>query len=300
MPTPTEVVDVLVDEFEPTRSVLLEDAVIEVLRQLGLSESAALDWVDERQMRAVNFHLLRLHAEQLPFDMSVRAPSRLIGKKRPRPDDSPQTTKIREGFSHIPSLVTALCSFDEVKFEYLCAALMLRVGAVDAYVSQAADDGGVDFYGRIPVLLGDASVPPGLVRTTLEVRPVLYLGQAKRFSEKAMIGRPELQKFAGQVSDCIRQYPLMTKPPSHRVPENYYRKGEVCMPFFITTAQFSGDAQDYAQSVNMIIADGRLIAELLVYWGFGTKSLSEVDADSVVDWVRDIKRASPFSPPSTY
>jgi Restriction endonuclease len=295
MPTASQVVDVLIEEFERSHSALLEDAVMEALKILGLGEYEALEWLDDRQTRLVNHYLAQRQPEQLPFDISLTRPYRLIGKARIRTYDAPETKRIRQEIHLIEPLIDALSAIGDNEFEHVCAAVMLRAGAIDAAVTAASDDGGIDFFGRIPVLVGDTSVPTSLVRTTLEIRPVLFLGQAKRYLSGSLIGRPELQKFAGQVRDCLDKFRNMVKPPSHRVPDGYYETGEPCLTFFITTARFTTDARDYAQSVNMILADGHLLAELLVYWGFGEKSLSSVDAAAVVDWVASIKTGTAFS-----
>jgi len=241
--------------------------------------------------------LEQIQPEMLPFELSVQRPERLVGKRRPRVGDSPETKALRERLNTIDGLVEIVASMDDNAFEYLCAAIIVRNGASDANVTAHSDDGGIDVFGRLPVLVGDSRIPRGLARTTLDVRDILFLCQAKRYGRQQTIGRDELQKFAGQSRDCLTAYRNIERKPSHRVPASYYVEEELCLTLFMTSASFSRQARSYADGVNMVLADGRLIAELLVVWGVGGHPGSATSSDAVLDWSMRMHEGRPFSGP---
>ena len=85
----------------------------------------------------------------------------------------------------------------------------------------------------------------------------IYL-QAKRYSDKS-VGRPDIQAFVGALE------------------ERRARKG-----VFITTSQFSREAQDYCKKIEkkVVLIDGRKLAELMIQYGLGvsTKQVYDVKA----------------------
>jgi hypothetical protein len=286
--TPTEVAEELIQSFDRQRSVLLEEAVLESLKRLGMGHWDAIYVADAAFVSQVRHALEKALPQQLPFEFSLDKPVRLIGKSRPMASDTAEARRIRQELGLIEQLKTTLAELDDVEFEYLCAAILLRSGASEAFVTSRADEGGIDFYGRIPILLGDASIPSTLVRTSLEVRNILFLGQSKRFASNTRIGRPELQKFVGQIRDCLAQYAGMTVPPHHHVPFTYYAEGEPAIGFYLTSAGFSADARDYAQSRNVVLADGQLLAELLLYWDALPQG-QPITGHRVVEWSREVR-----------
>jgi restriction endonuclease len=289
-----DVAKTIVDSFDPARSVLLRDAVVEAMLSLGLTETDAMDWSTDQNIAALRRNLDERPQQKLPFEFSLRPPDRLIGKKRKRPDDTIEVQHIRDNLDVIEPLVDLLGVMDDTQFEHFCAAALLRAGATTADVTEPGNDGGIDFYGRIPVLIGDSDVPAGLVRTTLDVRPLLAFGQAKRYV--GAVDRAELQAFAGQIRDCLNQYEGMQTPPAHHVPFSYFEKNETCLAFFFTTGVFTKGARDYASASNMILADGRLLAELLVYWRVVTAT-GGVNAGTVAEWIQSVRTASPLATP---
>jgi restriction endonuclease Mrr len=297
LPAASDVAAELATSFNAKSSALLEDAVIEAMVRMGLTVPQAAELVDSRYLAAVRSNLGRLEPQRLPFEISIGKPERLVGKQRTRTTDTPQAARARERLHLVEVLSEVLASINDAEFEHLCASILLRNGASDAVVLIGGNEGGIDFYGRVPVLLGDSGVPRALLRTSLEVRDVLYLGQCKRYSSSSTINRDELQKFAGQVRDCLRQYRGMAVPPSNHVPFDYFSSEEPCIGFFMTSAKFSSGARDYAASVNMVLADGQLLAELLIFWGVGRETTTELTPDSVVGWARSISSDRFFKGP---
>jgi restriction endonuclease Mrr len=99
--------------------------------------------------------------------------------------------------------------------------------------------------------------------------PLLILGQAKCFDLKASIGRDEIQKFAGQIRECLARYTDNPDPPKNRVPYAYYVQNEPCLPMYITTASFSDRVPGTALANGIRLVDGQELAEFLAYKKIG-------------------------------
>ena len=153
------------------------------------------------------------------------------------------------------------------------------------------------FLAASQCFLGIAGFRPGLIHT-LHVRDVFFLGQSKRYAASSTINRDELQKFAGQVRDCLAKYRGMTTPPSHHVPFDYFDETEPCLTFFMTTASFSRGARDYADSVNMVLAHRDVLAHMLIYWGLGSRSQTLGQyPDTIMTWARSVASGRVFKGP---
>jgi restriction endonuclease Mrr len=294
------VASALIENFDPARSVPLYESILEALIVLGFTESEAVDFASPKLVSSVRAQLSKIQPEQLPFDFSTGRPERLVGKRRVRPSDSRTAQLVRERLHLVEGLVETLGRIDAYDFEMFCAAVLLRNGASDANVTLHGDDGGIDIidiYGRIPILVGDPELPEGLVRSTLSVRDILFLGQCKRYGTNARIDRGELQKFAGQARDCLTKYKgLLKRKPTHSLPDPYYNEDELCLTLFMASCSFTEGAIAYADSVNMVLADGRLLAELMLAWGFNAES-SLTQSIGVREWAAKISRGRFFSGP---
>lgn len=137
-------------------------------------------------------------------------------------------------------------------FEHLVVELLQKMGyggAVEksGHVTRASGDGGIDGEIKEDVL--------GLGRIHI---------QAKRYRRDAVIGRPEIQSFAGALLG------------------SHADKG-----VFITTARFSSQAIDYARnlsSARLVLVDGMKLAEYIYQYDFGVQteqvfSIKKLDAD---------------------
>jgi restriction system protein len=96
---------------------------------------------------------------------------------------------------------------------------------------------------------GDEGID-GIIKEDRLGLDIIYI-QAKRWD--ATVGRPEIQKFAGAL-DGQRA-----------------RKG-----IFITTSDFSRDAEDYVTRIDkkIILIDGKTMARLMIDFGVGVTSVS--------------------------
>jgi hypothetical protein len=231
-PSPRELAQLIVEEFDCRSELSLAKALIGVLRKLGesryKSEELAFNVED-----AVLRHLLSFEEESLPFRIRDK---RLIGKERAGANDDPDTLVAKMVYGLAPLVLDALVKLTPDEFEVACAASMMLSGACEMTALCTGDEGGIDFYGRIEVRQPSERIPKGVIHTTILPRKLLVLGQAKCYSLDTRIGRDEIQKFYGQVFDCLKQYEGNARPPSHRVPASYYQRGELALGVFVTTA----------------------------------------------------------------
>jgi restriction system protein len=138
---------------------------------------------------------------------------------------------------------------DPALFEEIVVDLLVKMG----YGGSRKDAG--QAIGR----RGDEGID-GIIKEDRLGLDIIYI-QAKRW--EATVGRPEIQKFAGAL-DGQRA-----------------RKG-----IFITTSDFSRDAEDYVSRIDkkIILIDGQTMAGLMIDFGVGVNSVStyevkKIDAD---------------------
>lgn len=142
-------------------------------------------------------------------------------------------------------LLTAIIGQTSSFFETLVVDLMKAMGYGDGFVTKATGDGGVD----------------GIIYEDKLGFNLIYI-QAKRWSKDSVIGKPEIQKFAG----------AMMGPPK-------VEKG-----LFITTAKFSQGAMDFAKAQHIILVDGEKLTELMIEYNLGvsaqkTYQIKRIDSD---------------------
>lgn len=134
-------------------------------------------------------------------------------------------------------------------FEHLVVDLLVAMG----YGGSLKDAGKA--VGRV----GDDGVD-GIIKEDRLGLDAIYI-QAKRWT--AVVGRPEIQSFAGSLEG------------------NRARKG-----VFITTSQFSKDAREYVTRIEkkIVLIDGQELAQLMIDFGVG---VTEVDTYKVKKLDRD-------------
>lgn len=142
-------------------------------------------------------------------------------------------------------LLTAIIGQTSSFFETLVVDLMKAMGYGDGFVTKATGDGGVD----------------GIIYEDKLGFNLIYI-QAKRWNKDSVIGKPEIQKFAG----------AMMGPPK-------VEKG-----LFITTAKFSQGAMDFAKAQHIILVDGEKLTELMIEYNLGvsaqkTYQIKRIDSD---------------------
>ena len=138
----------------------------------------------------------------------------------------------------------------DVAFEQIVTDLLVCMGYGKGAVTRPSGDAGID----------------GIIRTDpLGFDPVLI--QAKRYSATNVVGRPEVQSFAGALNAVSRGA-------------------------FITTSTFSKQARDYATHyphADLVLVDGPRLTDLMIDFGLGvaTEQVVEVkrlDSDYFARW----------------
>ncbi len=136
-------------------------------------------------------------------------------------------------------ILSTIKGSEPVLFEEIVVDLLVKMG----YGGSRKDAG--QAIGRS----GDEGID-GIIKEDRLGLDIIYI-QAKRW--EATVGRPEIQKFAGAL-DGQRA-----------------RKG-----IFITTSDFSRDAEDYVSRIEkkIILIDGQTMARLMIDFGVGVASVS--------------------------
>ena len=283
------VASVLTSTFDPGEATTLERAVIRAAVSLGMDDAAAAEQAP-RLVPRVRAALVGANQTALPFEILDGPRVRLVGKARRRPDDSSADRLIRARIHLKDALSTAVFNLGHQTFESICSRVMTASGASESFVTEAADEGGVDFYGRIAIRPASGDIRSGLATTTLFDRGILFLGQSKCVQPGTSIQRDDIQKFAGQVDDCVRQYEGFRQKPAHRVPEKYFRRGETHLSVYMTTGRFTGPATSAADASDVILVDGEAIAEFLLFVGAGIAEVDEphVDPTMLRAWAYEV------------
>lgn len=132
------------------------------------------------------------------------------------------------------NLLERIQSFDDTKFEYFVKDFMEKLHYGIGQVTQRSNDGGID------VIISQDEL--GLNK--------IYL-QAKRYKKDNLIGRPEMQKFAGAMDQYATKYGI-----------------------FITTSDFHGNAIEYVKQIQssgktIILLNGKQIVDLMFKHNIG-------------------------------
>lgn len=110
---------------------------------------------------------------------------------------------------------------------------MRAMGYGEGFVTKSSGDDGID----------------GVIHEDKLGFNLIYI-QAKRWRQGLSVGKPEIQKFVG----------AMMGPPR-------IEKG-----LFITTAQFSQGAKEYAKAQHIILVDGKRLTKLMIEHDLGVSN----------------------------
>jgi hypothetical protein len=265
--SPSELADRLVAGFDRHAEVRLDHALIKLLRSSGLEQfrSEEIAW-------KVEGVVARLLQERQPEDLPFRlcdGGKRLIGKARIGVRDNADTAFARNAEALSIQLLNTLLDLTPDDFEVVSAAGMALSGGQDMKALCTGDEGGIDFYGRLPIRQPSALIPRGILHTTLLPKELLVLGQAKLYQRHVRVGRPDIQLFKGQVQDCMKQYEGNQRPPSHRVPESYYDRDEPFLGVFVTTASFAETATACVEASGIVLIPGVKLSQFLAFHHVG-------------------------------
>lgn len=283
-----ELAKILITKFDPKRSEKLIVVLVELLQAEGIGRFQAETLADELAPAVLQV-LKQQRAEDLPFFLNEGYAIRLRGKGREAPSDTPETIRAKQARRYVTDIVRAICAERpdrDAQFEILCAGCLVLSGAKEAFATCSSDDGGIDVYGRLLIRPPDTRVSPGLLQTTLLEREVLIVGQCKCANPATKIGPQSIREFHGAIKDCLNKYEGNDHPPTHRVPDNYYRRNDLCIPVFMTTASYSDKATAAAEANEIVLVSGHQIAEFVAYCGIGF-----VREDDVYQFNRDVFHA---------
>jgi hypothetical protein len=262
MPSARELEQRLIERFDEETAISLVHALASLIADTGVGEFEAAEQA-EKSALAVKRLLEKRSTHELPFDFGASDSMWLVGKRRVRSTDSELTRFARAVRIVVPAIHNALYRCSDEDFEIVGAAALAECGALDMVANCSGDDGGIDIYGRLPLRTPDVNLRPGLLESTLLPNELLVLGQCKRYSAGARIGRPDLQKFLGAVNDCLNQYEGNARPPSQRLPSSFYRRNEPCVKVFITTAEYADTGHEEAHANDVVLIEGDVLAQFL-------------------------------------
>jgi restriction endonuclease Mrr len=245
----------------------LDRALIALLRGLGLErfKSEEIAWKVED---AVLRRLRERPPEGLPFRLCDGG-KRLVGKARTRAADTPEIVFARNAEALASDLLDTLLGITPSDFEVVSAASLMLSGAREMKALCTGDEGGIDFYGRLPIRQPSSLIPDGIIYTTLLPKDLLVLGQAKRYARDDRIGRPDIQLFKEQIRDCLNKYEGNQLPPSHRVQDSYYHRDEPCLGVYVTTASFADTATECVEASGIVLVTGVRLSHFLVFHRVG-------------------------------
>ena len=253
----------IIASFDPKSSIKIAEVLAEILQTEGFNKYESHVEAERLKFSVLAIFRNQFRPEELPFDFGSSDPTRLVGKVRRRKSDTPETFSVRQLWRFSGNVLNAILEKDITWFEILCAACLIESGAKEAYALCSGDEGGIDLFGRIPIGRKLIGVTPGILETNLFRANILFLGQCKRYTPRSKVGPRDIRDFMDGVTDCLKKYEGNPRPPSHRVPCSYYRKGELCIPIFLTTADYSDKSAGKAESSSLIIINGRQISEFI-------------------------------------
>lgn len=163
--------------------------------------------------------------------------------------EEPHLSFLRKVF---PEIRTAIEKIDWRKLECIGKHLLEISGALEAGVTRATKEGGIDFYGLF-------AIPTQ--RVLLRNSKIRIVGQAKHRSTNSKVGEEEIKKFAKDYEDFRNK-----RGKAMEILPDWFIKIEI--PVFgavITNTEFTRDAKRYAKRENIILRDGDQITEDLIH-----------------------------------
>lgn len=181
---------------------------------------------------------------------STFAQQSVISSESPQDILDSAYTKIKDAL--IDDLLSEIMKQSPTFFEHLVVTLLTKMG----YGSSLKG------AGTVTKSTGDEGID-GIIREDKLGFNLIYI-QAKRWDRNSTVGRPELQKFVGALAG----------------------QGAI-KGLFITTAQFTKEAREYANkqhTTKIILIDGNALAELMIEHNVGVSveaiySIKRIDSD---------------------
>lgn len=186
----------------------------------------------------INAHIKR--------QMNRRAKTQRADNEHPPANDSDATPQeqlyaayeaIRQGV--YDEILDTILSKTPMAFERLVVELLQKMGY----------GGAVEKAGKVSRYIKDGGIDGEIYEDVLGLGRIHI--QAKRYQRDKVIGRPDIQSFAGALLG------------------SHANKG-----VFITTARYSTEARDYADNLpnaRIVLIDGQKLAEYLYHYGLGVQ-----------------------------
>lgn len=291
MATPSDIARHVIDNFDQRGSTTLLRAATAAIVDLDHVTPAEAAAEAETRLIAVLRQLETFEPRFLPFEFSMRMVGRLIGKQRPRANEDAAAATARRRLELSSTYLEALVALGDRVFEFVCAAAMRLAGASAAFTTEPGDEGGIDFYGRIAIRPSQSGIAPTALSTSLIERQLLFVGQSKCVGPGASVDRATISQFNGDVTALLGKYEGNPRPPSHRVPESYYRSSETCLKVFITTGDFASGARTFGDASDVQLVNGSMLVQFLLYHGIGVVEVDgtrSIEPAAIDAWARDL------------
>lgn len=168
------------------------------------------------------------------------------------PQDILEDAYDRINVALVDDVLSEIMKQTPVFFEHLVVKLLTQMGY----------GGSIEDAGLVTRTSGDEGID-GIIREDKLGFSTIYI-QAKRWDRKSAVGRPELQKFVGALAGQGASKGL-----------------------FITTAQFTKEAKEYANkqhTTKIVLVDGVTLAKLMIEYNIGvsvetTYAIKRIDSD---------------------
>ncbi|MGW4206791.1 restriction endonuclease [Lentzea sp. NPDC004789] len=191
------------------------------------------------------------------FEFNSSSSYLIQGSSYIEPIDSPEIAEAkrrRVRFSEYESLLRAATPLE---FEAICRGVLVEMGAVNAKLTKASGDQGIDFYGTLSLQGRLTQVYP-LSNIDRHLR-VWLVGQAKHY-QKTKVATPDLRELVGSVNLA------RAKVYADGGQSLDGLKINVCDPvfyLFFTTGEISRDGWTLIERSGIVGMDGSMLATFL-------------------------------------
>ena len=163
--------------------------------------------------------------------------------------EEPHLSFLRKVF---PEIRAAIDKMDWRKLECAGKHLLEINGALEAGVTRATKEGGIDFYGLFDI---------PTQRIFLRNSKFRVVGQTKHRSTHLKVGEEEIKKFAKDYEDFRNKRGKAIEI----LPDWFVKIKTPVLGAIITNSEFTRDAKSYAKRESIILRDGEQITEDLIH-----------------------------------
>jgi restriction endonuclease Mrr len=191
------------------------------------------------------------------------------------PGDSASAAERRRRFALHHDLLKLLRSIDPTLFEVLCGKVLEEIGCNAIHVTQASQDYGVDFFGRMPL----AKVPDEItheISATVRVLgalSILLFGQAKRYNAHNRVDDGEIKELEATWGDVERARTdgELSDDLEAGLKHVNWRTADPILLVFVTTSSYTRRALEFAKRKGVITLDGDQFSQLLLDLAIGVR-----------------------------